>query len=128
LAVKAKRYYPSGITGGPEIFEAMEKRAKEVRKELKKDKQMAESALAQITPEGQNQPPPEGLAEFQSRLTELKNRRDELLRACGAGRQSETRRHALIPKISQIEEKLEAVRAKVQNLTLELERIELQLS
>lgn len=48
LAAKAQKYYPSGITGGPEIFEAMEKRAREERKDLKKDKQQVEAALAEF--------------------------------------------------------------------------------
>jgi exonuclease SbcC len=48
MAKKARSYYPAGITGGPEIFEAMEKRAKEERKEQKKDKQRYEAALSEM--------------------------------------------------------------------------------
>lgn len=95
LAAKAKSYYPAGITSGPEIFEVMEKRAKEERKELKRDKQQAEAFLAEIGVASVNLEVPEGLEDSKSHLAELRTRRDDLLKACGASREAQIRRPVL---------------------------------
>ncbi|MDR9788377.1 MAG: AAA family ATPase [Peptococcaceae bacterium MAG4] len=95
LAAKARGYYPAGVASGPEIFEAMEKRAKEERRELKKDKQQIESALDEIKAASLNQVPPEGLEDLKNRLAGMKKRRDEMLKACGASREAQARRQAL---------------------------------
>jgi exonuclease SbcC len=121
LAEKAKDYYPAGITGGPEIFEAMEKRAKEERKELKKDRQRAEAALADI----QNSLTAahafsEELAKAREKKAALLARRDELLQACGAGREARARRQVLAERIAQAENRLAETRAKAQALATEV--------
>jgi len=119
LAAKVKRYYPDGITSGPEIFEAMEKRAKEERKELKKDKQQAEAALAEISATSVNPEVPEGLDDAKSHLAELRTHRDELLKACGASREAQSRRKILLEKIAPAEERFAETQAKSERLALE---------
>lgn len=121
LAKKAKSYYPAGITGGPEIFEAMEKRAKEERKELKKDKQRAEAALAEMedTSPRQNEDPNQA-EQIKIRLRELKERRDEFLRACGASESLRAKREALLIKISDVEEGVRTARDLARSLAEEL--------
>lgn len=121
LAEKAKDYYPADITGGPEIFEAMEKRAKEERKELKKDRQRAEAALADI----QNSLTAahafsEELAKAREKKAALLARRDELLQACGASREARARRQVLAERIAQAENRLAETRAKAQALATEV--------
>jgi len=123
LAAKARGYYLAGITSGPEIFEAMEKRAKEERKELKKDKQRAESALAGIGSADLNQAPPEGLEDLKNHLAGMKKRRDEMLKACGAGREAQARRRALEEKIGQADRGAAEAREKAESLAAELESL-----
>ena len=123
LAVKAKRYYPVGIIAGPEIFEAMEKRAKEERKELKKDKQRAQAALLEISPVNIGRPLPDGIEESKSHLAELNKNRDELLKACGAGRETQIRRQALLEKIGAVDENLAGALVKAESLTAELDSL-----
>jgi DNA repair exonuclease SbcCD ATPase subunit len=100
LAKRASGYYPAGITCGPEIFDAMEKRAKEERREVKKDKQRAEAALVEIA-DTPGQAPVSGQAdELKVRLIELSRQRDDLLRFCGAGGDLKARRETLLQKIN----------------------------
>lgn len=121
LAQKARGYYPAGITSGPDIFEAMEKRAKEERKELKKDKQRYEAALAEM---GDTYPAqigdPDQAEQIKIRLSELKKRRDELLRFCGAGSDARARRETLLLKIHTLEEKISAAQEQARILAGEI--------
>jgi len=121
LAAKARGYYPAGVASGPEIFEAMEKRAKEERRELKKYKQQIESALDEIKAASLNQVPPEGLEDLKNRLAGMKKRRDEMLKACGASREAQARRQALEERIAQAEKKTAGARARAESLAAELE-------
>jgi DNA repair exonuclease SbcCD ATPase subunit len=123
LAKKARSYYPTGIACGPEIFDAMEKRAKEERKEQKKDRQRIEAALAEIDAASLNQALPEGLEDLKNKLAGMKKRRDELLKACGAGHEMQSRRQSLEEKISQAEKKASEARAKAESLAAELESL-----
>jgi len=121
LAKKAKSYYPANITAGPEIFDAMEKRAKEERKEIKKEKQQAEAALVEM----ENTAPgryidPDQTEQVKIRLGELKKKRDELLRTCGAGKDLRARYEALKNKISNVNEKINAAQSTARSLAEEL--------
>nr|WP_242837396.1 hypothetical protein [Desulfitobacterium metallireducens] len=121
LAAKAKKYYPSGIAGGPEIFEAMEKRAREERKEHKKAKQQVEAALAELSQSWRAPSMPLDLEEAKGQLAELKARRDEGLKVCGALREIQLRRQTLLEKIPATQEKLTEAQDIAQSLTQELE-------
>lgn len=124
LAKKAKGYYPAGITGGPEIFEAMEKRAKEERKEVKRDKQRAEATLAEME---DNSPAPvtsPGQADqIKIRLNELKKKHSELMQSCGASKEARARRESLLLKIHTVEEKISAAQETASILAAELEQL-----
>lgn len=123
LAKKAKVYYPVGIACGPEIFDAMEKRAREERKEQKKDKQQSEAALAEMgDPAPGQDTEPDYVDQIRLRLSELKERRDELLRTCGAGQDVRARREALLRKLSDVEEKIRTGEALGRSLAGELEQ------
>lgn len=124
LAAKAKRYYPKDLTAGPEIFEAMEKRAKEERKELKKDKQQVEAALAELGPATLKDYLPQGITDSKEHLAEMRSRRDEVLKACGASRESQLRRQALQDKIIQTEDKISETHTKAARLSSELQGLQ----
>jgi len=121
LAKKAKGYYPANITAGPEIFDAMEKRAREERKEIKKEKQQSEAALAEMEDAAtERNADPNQAEQIEIQLSELKKKRDELLRTCGAGKDLRARHEALLNKISEVEEKISTARDTARSLTEEL--------
>ena len=123
LAKKTRSYYPAGIACGPEIFDAMEKRAKEERKELKRDKQRTEAALAEMGEAAPGQEPEPGyIDQIRVRLSELKERRDELLRAGGACRDLRRKHETLLGKLKDVEGKIDIARDQVRSLTGEIER------
>lgn len=123
IAAKAKRYFPQGILGGPEIFETMEKRARDERKDCKREKQQVEGALAEFEGSGHPQYLHLDWEEAKSQLTELKARRDEVLLACGAHREAQLRRQTLFKQRSTTEETLAKAQEKAQSLTLQLENL-----
>ncbi len=106
LAGRASGYYPAGITCGPEIFDAMEKRAKEERRAVKRDKQRAEAALAELGAIPGPVPAPGQMEELKKKLAGLSRQRDGLLRTCGASGDLQARRDALQRKIKDTEEKI----------------------
>ncbi|HHW05890.1 MAG TPA: hypothetical protein GXX32_08345, partial [Methanothermobacter sp.] len=122
LAKRAKTYYPDGIACGPEIFDAMEKRAKEERKEQKRDKQRIEAALAEMAETAHGQLEPGHIDQVRVRLSELKERRDELLRASGASRDAKARSEALLARLEDVELKIRATREQLRTLAVELEQ------
>ncbi|GAB6181724.1 hypothetical protein JCM14036_30430 [Desulfotomaculum defluvii] len=134
LADQAKAWYPANLTGGPEVLEVMEKRAKELRKDLKKDKQRTEAALEDLamTIQGLGQRPgTDRLPEIKDTLEKLRSRRDELLKQ-SSGRDVQTRREKLQSSIQAMEEKIAGVRAKGTELVAKIkemgEPVELSLT
>jgi exonuclease SbcC len=120
LAGRAKGYYPAGITCGPEIFDAMEKRAKEERREVKKDKQRVEAALAEMA-DSPGRAPVSGQAdELKDQLGDLSRQRDGLLRSCGAGSDIMARRETLLHKIHDAADKISAAQKLACSLEGEL--------
>lgn len=96
--------------------------AREKCEGLKKDKQWVESAQEKITVESTHSTA-ESLkltAEVGEWLEGLKERRDNLLKACSAGREYQARRQPLQGKIVNTEEMIIRVRAKVDKLVEEL--------
>lgn len=126
LAGQAKGYYPANLTGGPEVLEVMEKRAKDLRKELKRDKQRAEAALAELS-EGAllETPVDEQVEELKSQLAQLRQHREELLSAAG-DRNLPARRQALSNKISILDQKLQTVQDKAAGLMAGLQGLPVQ--
>lgn len=122
LAGRARGYYPAGITCGPEIFNAMEKRAKEERKEVKKDKQRCEAALSEMGDASGQAPAPGQVNELKNKLAGLSRQRDDLLRSCGAGGDLKARREALLHKIQAAEERIKDARELACSLESELEQ------
>jgi DNA repair exonuclease SbcCD ATPase subunit len=121
LASKAKAFYPAVVACGPEIFDVMEKRAREQSNELKKHRRQIEAVLAEIDAASLNKELPEGLEVLKKHLAGMKKRREELLKVCGAGHEVQAWRQALGEKISQAEKKVSEARAKAESLAAELE-------
>lgn len=115
LATRAKGYYSAGITGGPEVLDAMERRAREYRKELKRDKQRAEAALAEISAAGMAAPVDGRVEELKARLAQLRKKREELLTSAGDS-QLPARREALINRIKGLDERIKAAQDKLAEL------------
>lgn len=122
LAEQAKAWYPANMTGGPEVLDVMEKRAKELRRDLKKDKQRTETALEDLTMTIQGLGQRAGtdqLPEMKDTLVKLRARRDELLKQSG-GKDVQARREKLQSGIQALVEKITGVRAKGQELVAQL--------
>lgn len=116
LAARAKGYYPAGITGGPEVLDVMEKRAREIRRELKRDKQRAEAALAEMAATDILAAPADGrVEELRNRLAGLRHKREELLTAAGDPHLP-ARRETLVNRIKSLDEKIKAARDKAAEL------------
>ncbi|MDO7788808.1 AAA family ATPase [Desulforamulus aquiferis] len=114
LANKARHYYPANITGGPEVLDVMEKRAKELRRDLKRDKQQLEAALAEmVEPIGETRLPGQ-INDIKVHLSQLRSQRDEYLRLKG---NTAARQQALKPQLDSLEAKLKDNQDKVLELS-----------
>lgn len=123
LAGKTKSYCHASFARGPEVFDIMEKRAKDQRKALKKDKQRLEAAWAELAEiPGQAQAAAE-LEEAKSRLNNLKSERDRLLLNCGASQDAQQRRADLLAKIRENEEKSSQAEEMARSLEAELTQL-----
>jgi exonuclease SbcC len=123
LAARARGYYPAGITGGPEIFDTMEKRARDERRLVKRDKLRSEAAHAELA-DSSGQSPASGQADqLKNRLGELNRQRDKLLLNCGASGDLRARRESLLHKILDVQGKLSTARELARTLGGELAQL-----
>lgn len=110
IANRAKALVPRGIDGDPGILEGMEKRAREMRKEAKKDLERTRSALAELElpniPNGYELDDKETVVR---QLDELENEKNSLLKAHGERRAAE--------------KNITLCRDRVNSLTSETERL-----
>lgn len=114
LAGQAKGWYPATMIGGPEVLDVMEKRAKELRRDLKKDKQRTEAAIEELRPTLQGPDRVLGsdqVAEIRANLEVVRRRRDELLKQSGS-KDMQARREKLQARLQILEEKIADVKAK----------------
>lgn len=105
LAARAKGYYPANITGGPEVLEVMEKKARDLRKELKKDKQRAEAALTEMAEGMSAKPQADQVEALKERLSALRKQRETLMQKAGDPNLP-ARRESLLNRIQVLEEKI----------------------
>lgn len=109
-AGRVKALLPRGFGGDPGILEGMEKRAREQRREAKKDLERTRAALAEMElpnlPDGLDLEDKEAV---ERQLAELEREKNELLKAHGARRAAQ--------------ENLARCRERVNRLAAELERL-----
>ena len=126
LAEQIQGCFPADFSGGPEILEDMEKWAREERKALKRDKQRAESALAEISEADLSESSAlEQVDQLKKKLAELWQRREERLR----NQQDPglpARRQNLQAKIGQQEKRLGAIGAQIASLQERLQQLPVQ--
>lgn len=120
LANKARTYYPANITGGPEVLDVMEKRAKELRRDLKRDKQKLEAALAEMEEPGMKADLPERVNELKVHINQLRSKRDEYLRL---NDNTPIRRQTIQQKIVSLEARLKDNQDKISALTKQIEEL-----
>jgi exonuclease SbcC len=118
----ARGWYPANISGGPEVLEVMEKRSKEYRRDIKRDKQRMEAALAEMEPSIIQQTPTPG--ELKAMLSELRNQRDKLISSTDHLDISQ-RRETLLNRIQAKEEKIQAAINKRDEVKEKLQQISL---
>ncbi|MDO7787894.1 AAA family ATPase [Desulforamulus aquiferis] len=123
LVDQARAWYPQKMTGGPEVLDVMEKRAKELRRDLKKDKQRLEAAIEELGPTLPMPGPLPALTEIQDKLKELQQRRDELLKASG-GQDGVIRREKLQAMLLTLGEKISSVKAKGAELAAKIKALD----
>lgn len=125
LSGQAKGWYPVKMTGGPEVLDVMEKRAKEIRRDLKRDKQRNEAAIEEMELTLQSMGPvprAEQVAEIRANLEVIRNQRDELLKQSGS-KDLSARRDRLQAKLRALEEKISEVKAKASDIAGRLKEL-----
>lgn len=125
LAGQAKGWYPAQMTGGPEVLDVMEKRAKDLRREQKRDKQRTEAAIEELelALQGLRQVPGvDQVAEIRANLEVVRKRRDELLKHSGS-QDEQARREKLLIRRQALEEKIAGVKAKGTELAAKLKEL-----
>ncbi|WP_439950886.1 hypothetical protein [Desulfolucanica intricata] len=109
-ATRVQALLPRGFSGDPAILEGMEKRAREQRREVKKDLERTRAALAEL--ELPNLPEGMGLEDkeaVEKQLVELEIEKSELLKAHGAHQAAE--------------QNITKYRGKINELAAEIERL-----
>lgn len=119
LAARGKAYYPAGLSGGPEVLEVMEKKARDYRKEVRRDHKRLSAALAEMEVPTVKMPRVEELKE---QLRVLRQQRDEYLQQRGGTGQD--RRQALQKQLETTGEKLAVAREKAGQITEQSKRLQ----
>ncbi len=117
-AARVKALLPRGFGGDPAILEGMEKRAREQRREAKKDLERTRAALEEMElpnlPEGMEL---EDKETVERQLAELDREKNELLKAHGACQAAQR-------NIAQCRDKVNKLAAEVERLNSEKNRLE----
>lgn len=117
-AARVKALLPGGFGGDPAILEGMEKRAREQRRENKKDLERTRAALAEMElpnlPDGLDL---EDKETVERQLAELEREKNELLKAHGA-------RRAAQENLARCQERVNRLVAELERLYKEKSRLE----
>jgi len=118
VAAQVQALLPRGFGGDPAILEGMEKRARELRRETKRDLERTRAALAELPrpnlPEGITL---EEKAELAAQLAELETDKNELLKAYGA-------RQAAAKNLALCRDKAEQLAAEIKHLSSKKNELE----
>jgi len=122
VAARVHALLPRGFGGDPAILEGMEKRAREQRREVKKDLERTRAALAELElpnlPDGMELEDKETL---ERQLAELEQEKNELLKAHGA-------RQAAEKNIAKCRNKINTLAAETERLNSEKARLEQEIA
>jgi len=125
VAGRAGSLMPRGISGDPGILEGMEKKAREMRKEVKKDLERTRAALAEMVlpnlPDGIDLED-KGVVERQ--IAELESEKNRLLQAHGARRAAEKNITHLRSKVSALEDEIERLLGEKTKKTADMESVD----
>ncbi|WP_027365092.1 AAA family ATPase [Desulfotruncus alcoholivorax] len=121
VATRVKALLPRGFGGDPAILEGMEKRAREQRRETKKDLERTRSALAEM--ELPNLPDGIGLEDkdaVEKQLAELEIEKNKLLKAHGAGQAAEKNMAKCRDRVNKLATELERLNSEKATLEGEM--------